>query len=152
MKETQANDNKQDNSDEMILERAESATRIVFLTMEITTKDSIRGAYDLRRTDVKYAEGTVKKSSADEYGVEPQFIYCELLDGDKKRQDMVKAVNPLYRVFEYTDEGSNAIKSKTIKASSGEFTLRFNLNKQTKYMTLYISSDNNLKQIYHGQI
>lgn len=152
VQEAQSNLNKKDISHEMLLERGESGSRIVFLTMEIILKDSIRGTYDIRKTDVKYAEGTVKKSSADEFGNEPQFIYCEILDANKKRQDMVKSVNPLYRVFEYTDEGSNEIKSKTIKAQTGEFTVRFNLNNQTKFITLYTSSDNTLKKIYHGQI
>ena len=136
----------------MLLERGESGSRIVFLTMEITLKDSIGGTYGIRKTDVKYAEGIVKKSFADENGIEPQFIYCELLDGNKKRLDMVKTVNPLYRIFEYTDEGSNEIKSKTIKAGTGEFTVRFNLNNQTQFMSLYTSLDNKIKKIYHGKI
>lgn len=137
----------------IILARSESDTRIVFLRMEIHLIDSLSDKYELTMIDVNYAEGVSKILPFSENAYEPQYIYCELLDSDNNRQEMVKSINPLKRVYEYTDEGSNEMKSKIIKTDTGEFTVRFNLNKQSKYIKFYtVSSKRKLIPIYTAEI
>ena len=137
----------------LILTRSESDSRIVFLRMKIQLIDSLAENYELTMMDVNYAEGVSKKIPFSENEYEPQYIYCELLDSGNNRQEMVKSVNPLNRFFEYTDEGSDEIKGKNVKTDTGEFTVRFNLNNESKYIIFYIvTSQRKLTPIYTAEI
>lgn len=134
------------------LEEGKDINKIIFLTFSISVKDSVKDEYDLHKKDVKYADGILKKAGADLNNAEPQYLYCELLNGEKERLDIVRVENPLLRVFEYSEEGSNQLQKKAFTAKTGEFVVRFNLNKQTKYLSVYKLSANQLKKIYHAQL
>ena len=126
--------------------------KIVFLTFSISVKDSMNDEYDLRMTNVKYADGTMKKANAEMNSAEEQYLYCEFLNGEKETMDIIRVDNPLFRVFEYTNEGSNQLQKKAFASKVGEFVIRFNLNKQTKYLSVYKISANKLKKIYYAQL
>ena len=134
------------------LEENRGVNKIVFLSFFISVKDSVKDEYDLRMTDVRYADGTMKKANAAMNSTEPQYLYCELLNGEKETLDIVRVENPLFRVFEYSNEGSNQLQKKAFTAKVGEFVIRFNLNKQTKYLSVYKISANKLKKIYYAQL
>ena len=134
------------------LEENRGVNKIVFLTFSISVKDSVKDEYDLRMTDVKYADGTMKKANAEMNSAEARYLYCEFLNEEKETMDIIRVDNPLLRVFEYTNEGSNQLLKKAFASKVGEFVIRFNLNKQTKYLSVYKISANKLKKIYYAQL
>jgi hypothetical protein len=145
----------QQKPEQLNLERAAGAeSRIVFLTMNISVEDSVKETYRLKKVEVITAGGTTKKQQADEAGIEPGFLYCEILDADNKRTDIIRVQNPLLKVYEFTAEGSNALEKKAFKSNSGEFVLRFNLNRSARFLAVYKmkTASRELKKIYYAQL
>lgn len=128
--------------------------KIVFLTLQMTRTDSVKDTYTFAVTNTIFAEGSLSKNSfIKDIPVEPYYLYCEITDESKKRVDLIKVQNPLLKVFEYSPD-KKTLEKKLFTANTGELYLRFQLTKNSKYLTIYKPQPDlqTLKKIYYAQI
>ena len=128
--------------------------KIVFLTFQMTLTDSVKDTYTFTVTNTIFAEGILnKKSFNSDIPIEPYYLYCEITDDSKKRVDMIKVQNPLTKVFEYSPD-KVALEKKLFTSNTGELYIRFQFNKNSKYLTIYKPQSDlqTLKKIYYAQI
>lgn len=128
--------------------------KIVFLTIQITRIDSLNDRYRFKVIHTRFAEGQVKKNPMAEFSPEPRYLYCEILDADKKRADYIRVENPLFRVYEFNESPESPLQKKVISSAQGELFLRFQLDKTAKYLSIYKQSPDykSLKRIYYATI
>ena len=150
----QNQNNKERVEDLHISDKANGESKIVFLTLNITLTDSINDTYRFQVVNTIFADGILKKSQAENMPLQPQYLYCEILDADKKRIDFIKVENPLFKIVEYNETPESPLQKKTIKSTTGEFVLRFQYNRNSKYLSIHKTENNsqNLKQIYNARI
>ncbi len=129
-------------------------TKIIFLTISITQADSVRDTYNFKVTNTMLAEGQIKKNSMATFEPEPNFLYCEILDADNKTTDYIRVQNPLLKVYEFNATPESPLQKKTFKSKQGEFNLRFQFDKNSKYLSIYKATPDSktLKRVYHATI
>ena len=129
-------------------------TKIVYLTLHVTLIDSINDTYSFSTLNTQFAEGILKKgNTAQDTDPDPFYFYCEITDGNKKRQDLIKVQNPLRKVYEYSPE-TGILDKRIFTSKSGEFTVRFQLTANSKFFSIYRPdpASHKLKQIYYAKI
>ncbi len=133
------------------LERNDDGNKIVFLTLEVSLKDSVNDVYFFQQRSVRYTEGQVKKQFLPE-GYEPGSLYVVIKDDDGKVIESYSVPDPLNQIFETSDEKTGAMAKHIVRREKGELFLRFNLNKETKYLSIYKLSSGQLKQLYEAKL
>ncbi len=129
-------------------------SQIAFLTMQVKLADSLSDRYEFKVDNIMFADGVSKKQWHDEgNSFEHYYLYCEILDGNKNRIDLIKVQDPLKKVFEYSNETTNALEKKLFRSNSGSFTLRFNFTPQSKFLAVYKAETtlDKLKLLYYAQ-
>ena len=128
--------------------------KIVFLTIKITQTDSLGDTYSFKVTNTILADGKLKRNPMVTFSPEPNYLYCELLDDTKKRSDYIRVDNPLLRVYEFNDKPGSPLDKRAFKRTEGEFNLRFQADKNSKYLSIYKASPDykSLKKIYNATI
>ena len=139
-------------TEDLQLKTPDGQDKIVFLTMQITLRDSAKDEYELLKKNVIYADGSMKKMKAGMQDAEQQYLYCEVQDAAGKMIDVLRVENPLLRIFETSDEHTGRFEKHLVRQVTGTFVLRFNLTRETKYLSFYKLSANKLKKIYHAQL
>ena len=131
-----------------------SDNKIVFLSIMIMQTDSIKDTYSLKVTNTIFADGRLKRNPLATFSPEPNYLYCEILDNNKKRSDYIRVENPLLRVYEFNENPGSPLDKKSIKSKVGEFNLRFQFDKNSKYLSIYKASPDykTLKKIYNATI
>jgi len=131
-----------------------SENKIVFLTIKITQTDSIKDTYSFKVTNTIFAEGQLKKNPMATYPPEPNYLFCEILDANKKRIDFIRVENPLLKVYEFNGKPGDPLEKRAVKSIQGEFNLRFQFDKSSKYLFIYKASPDykTLKKLYHATI
>ena len=107
--------------------------------------------YFFQQRSVRYTEGQVKKQFLPE-GYEPGSLYVVIKDDDGKVIESYSVPDPLNQIFETSDEKTGAMAKHVVKREKGELFLRFNLNKETKYLSIYKLSSGQLKQLYEAKL
>jgi len=76
------------------------------------------------------------------------------LDDNKKRANYTRVENPLFKVYEFNDQPGSPLEKRVFKSTQGEFNLRFQLDKNSKYLSIYKASSDykTLKKIYNATI
>src|SRR5688572_4332618 len=87
-----------------------SENKIVFLTIKITQTDSIKDTYSFKVTNTKFAEGQLKKNPMGTFPLEPNYLYCEILDASNNRVDFIRVENPLLKVYEFNDKPGDPLE------------------------------------------
>jgi len=131
-----------------------TGNKILFITFRMTLTDSIKDTYKFTVVNTIFGEGILNKNSFNsDIPAEPFNLYCEISDENKKRVDLVKVQNPLLKVFEYSPD-KKTLEKKLFTSNTGELYLRFQLNKNSKYLTIYKPQPDlrTLKKIYYAQI
>ncbi len=132
-----------------------AGSKIVFLTFEITETDSTKEAYNFRLINKIFSNGTLKKSPFPSIpAYEQNHFYCELSSADNQRIGLIKTDDPLNRVFEFPGEEKDLGK-QVIRRPSGQFTIRFQFDKNIKFLSIFKLSNNNpklLKKIYYAAL
>ena len=125
--------------------------KIVFLTFEVTLVDSINDLYNFKLKNTLFAPGLLKQNKLDDQmAIEPYYFYYQVSGENQKLKTYQKVQNPLQTVYEYA--GENGLNKKLIQKRSGEMIVRFNYNKDSKYISFF-KPDNNtktFKTIYHA--
>lgn len=103
-----------------------SESKIVFLTIKITQTDSVKDTYSFKITNTILAEGQLKKNPIAAFSPEPNYLYCEILDDNKRRIDFIRVENPLLKVFEFNDKPGSQLEKRAFKSTQGEFFYGFN--------------------------
>jgi len=128
--------------------------KILFLTLRMSLADSITDTYRFAVLNTIFADGVLNSNSfINDLAYEPNNLYCEITDDDKKRIDFFKVQNPLLKVFEYSPD-KKLLEKKLFTSKTGELYLRFQLTKNSKYLTIYkpLPDLQTLKKIYYAQI
>lgn len=133
------------------LERNDDGNKIVFLTLELSLKDSVNDVYFFQQRSARYTEGQVKKQFLPE-GYEPGSLYVVIKDDDGKVIESYSVPDPLNQIFETSDEKTGAMAKHIVRREKGELFLRFNLNKETKYLSIFKLSSGQLKQLYEAKL
>jgi hypothetical protein len=131
-----------------------ATNKILFLTLRMTLTDSAKDTYKFTVINTIFAEGILNKNSFNHtIPIEAYNLYCEITDESKKRVELVKVQNPLLRVFEYSPD-KGILGKELIKSNTGELYLRFQLTKDSKFLTIYKPQPDlqTLKKIYYAQI
>ena len=128
--------------------------KIVFLTIRITQTDSVRDTYIFKVIHTIVANGKLKRNLLAAFPPEPNYLYCEILDDNKKRANYTRVENPLFKVYEFNDQPGSPLEKRVFKSTQGEFNLRFQLDKNSKYLSIYKASSDykTLKKIYNATI
>jgi hypothetical protein len=128
--------------------------KIVFLTIKITQTDSVKDTYSFKVTKTVIANGQLKRNPMATFVPEPNYLYCEILDDNKKRTDYIRVENPLLKVYEFNEKPGSPLNKRTFKTTQGEFNLRFQFDKNSKYLSVYKASPDykTLKKIYNASI
>lgn len=137
-----------------ISNRENAENKIIFLTLNVTVADSIQDTYNFKVVNTVLADGSLKKGSLpDQQVLEQNYFYCEIADENKKRQELIKVQNPLLKVYEYSPN-KEVLEKIVFKNMTGDFTIRFQFNKNSKYLTIYkLQPDlRTLKKVYYAQI
>ncbi len=132
----------------------EGDNKIAFLTLEVTLKDTAKDIYDFKLVKTVFANGTLSNNSVDEPIVfEPGYFYCAISADDKTTSDYIKVKNPLKMAYEYADEGGQ-LKQAVILKNKAEVFIRFQYNKNLKYISIYNLPNNSLllKKIFYATL
>ncbi|ALJ04797.1 hypothetical protein APS56_06530 [Pseudalgibacter alginicilyticus] len=110
----------------------ESHPKIIFLNYSIK-KDS-NNSRNIEFIDKKITEGTLKNINSEVLGVNGDLVFLQL---DKKSKPLEHLIikNPLSKSMEYLDE-SKSFQRKQINLDSIQFSIRLQLNPETKYISI----------------
>lgn len=128
--------------------------KIVFLTIRITQTDSLKDTYSFKVTNTIIVKGRLKTNAMNTFSPEPNYLYCEITDANKKRTDYTRVENPLLKIYEFDEKPGSPLQKRFFKTTQGEFNLRFQFDKNSRYLSIYkFSSDyKTLKRLYHAAI
>lgn len=108
-------------------------SKIIFLNFKVTkTLDKTLTASLINKI---IAEGQLKKNIKQETVAKLGDLECAQLDKNLKTINRLKITNPLVKNIEYI-EASGEFGRKTIVLDSTTFSVRMQLNTQTKFITL----------------
>ena len=110
----------------------DSDPKIMFLTYSISQDEN--GNKTVEFISQKIVDGKIKSSKSVENGKVGDLV-CNQLDKKSNLLTSTLISDPLNKIIEFVDE-SNQFQTKTIKASKNQFSIRLQLKKTTKYITI----------------
>ena len=137
---------------EMAVHRIPGQNRIVFMTLAVSLKDSLKDEYGFAQQSLQYAAGTVKETSIFTGQYEPYQLYWQISNATGKLLASGHVPDPLFRSYETSDEHSGSMERHLLKGTSGEIVIRFNLNDNTKVLSISKLSNGKLKQLYEAKL
>ena len=118
----------------------QGASKILFLNYSI--EKTLNGKRTIQFINKKIVDGKLKPISFEsiENGIVGDLIFTEF---DKKSKVLHQLLikNPLFKTIEYVDDSKN-FKTETIKSDKTQFSIRLQLNSNTKYITISNFAEN----------
>ncbi|MHA4844815.1 hypothetical protein ACX0G7_11660 [Flavitalea antarctica] len=137
------------------LDKNAAENKIVFLTFEVSLVDSAQDVYSFRLKNKTFSEGLLKKSAlTTSEPVQPGYLYYQLSSEPSTGKNLVKVQNPLQPTYEFTSEQSGSLDRRTLTNKRGDLTIRFQYQKELKYLTFYkpVPQTLTLKKVYHAEL
>lgn len=125
-------------SDQLNLNMNGNATnKIVFLTFSVRQPDSTRERFAFQLIDKVFADGELKKNLFSQQPViEPYAYYYAVSNDANEKNQLIKIADPLLMSLEYTEE-DGVFRKIQVKKDSGQITIRFQWNRDAKYISVY---------------
>ena len=118
----------------------QGVSKILFLNYSI--EKTSNGKRVIQFINKKIVDGKLKPISFEsiENGIVGDLIFTEF---DKKSKVLHQLLikNPLFKTIEYVDDSKN-FKTETIKSDKTQFSIRLQLNSNTKYITISNFAEN----------
>ena len=118
----------------------QGVSKILFLNYSI--EKTLNGKRTIQFINKKIVDGKLKPIPFEsiENGIVGDLIFTEF---DKKSKVLHQLLikNPLFKTIEYVDDSKN-FKTETIKSDKTQFSIRLQLNSNTKYITISNFAEN----------
>jgi hypothetical protein len=137
------------------LDKSAVENKIVFLTFEVSLVDSAQDSYSFLLKNKTFSEGILKKSAlTTSEPVQSGYLYYQLSSAPSTPKNLVKVQNPLQPTYEFTSEQTGSLERRTISNKRGTLTIRFQYQKELKYLTFYKPQTQTLtlKRVYHAEL
>jgi hypothetical protein len=137
------------------LDKSAAENKIVFLTFEVSLVDSAQDSYSFLLKNKTFSEGLLKKSAlTTSEPVRSGYLYYHLSSEPSAPKNLVKVQNPLQPTYEFTSEQMGSLERRTLSNKKGNLTIRFQYQKDLKYLTFYKPQTQTLtlKRIYHVEL
>jgi hypothetical protein len=122
------------------IEENRSTPQIIFMNFELSKQEDGGIKADLINTII--TKGKIKETQHNEYKGEVGDLLCKSLDRNSKVIQSLHYDNPMLKTIEYVnDEGQ--LGKKQISLDKAQFTLRMQLNPNTKSISLEQVGTNN---------
>lgn len=137
------------------LDKSAAENKIVFLTFEVSLVDSAQDSYSFLLKNKTFSEGLLKKSALTTSDpVQSGYLYYQLSSEPSAPKNLVKVQNPLQRTYEFPSEQTGSLEQRTLSNKTGNLTIRFQYQKELKYLTFYKPQTPTLtlKRVYYAEL